>query len=608
MSDIETVAAAALNKTPVLPPAHVGRLQFSLMLPLRIDRDRTRHGAAGEHLKRLLQGSPWLRMTPSSWQKEDAPHATVLGTKQAEQHHYQSLLYFHPFMQRLLYGGEDIVRYVRTDITRMRVGEQVRKEGTVESSVVVAEFSISRCELVFVEPDAGVLIVDARLEKDDDPFATGANAARTDFSMARVQTLLDSVRRVYAPYYCANEVTGGMKGGHCPTWVEFSGPGGVIAKGQYCDFDRSFSALPKSSDEVGLAHPMAEHWQALLHPLVQCPSNDDEARFVQLGDDRAFVHALVAVRNAKEFSAPSSPRRGDMIRLALVDDPGANVLPYSRASLENFEREHCYDRFWFEGKNADSDYSPSRIMMTNYSFIFLGDADEKGFFLNENDGAVATFLHRYRPLVMVAVLQRAMLLNASWRLANLIEMKAGVPQSPAPEVVDLFYRHFLRFTQKMWFFEVTPQEQGQKLFAEMQRHLRSKELYEEVRQELHDMVEHSTLAQSAEQTRVTTTFTKLAGVLGAAGLVVGVLSVVIGILSAVVGVLGLNTRDAWWVHAPSVAISTQAVGDFLVGLPRLYHVAAAASVVGIAALAVLLVWFSFRSGKRSRQVLKGWRA
>ena len=82
---------------------------------------------------------------------------------------------------------------------------------------------------------------------------------------------------------------------------------------------------------MGLKYPMAEHWRFLLLPLVERPLDDESPRFVQLGDDRAFVHALIAVPNVHALA--TTPRgRGDMVRLALLDDSGSNVLPYSAAS------------------------------------------------------------------------------------------------------------------------------------------------------------------------------------------------------------------------------------------------------------------------------------
>ena len=52
------------------------------------------------------------------------------------------------------------------------------------------------------------------------------------------------------------------------------------------------------------------------------------------------------------------------------------------------------------------------------------------------------------------------------------------------------YQHFIEFTHVFWFDEVSPQEQGVEMFAMWQRELRSKTLYDEVRQELKDLVEY----------------------------------------------------------------------------------------------------------------------
>ena len=326
MNDNEPISAsqrdAANSPSPMQPhaAAHVGRLQLSLMLPLRIDANVRRKGAAGTAVRKLLDEHPeWTKQTASTCGSACTDHDGMLGATRQRQHHYQSFVYFHPFMQRLLNDGKNLLRYVRHDVTGMRVG----KYSSAADADVVAEFAVTCCELVFVEPDVCVLMLDLRIVKDGD--------AKEPFSMARVQDLLDSVRRVFPPYFAGSTAA---FGGHCPTKVTLIGTDGkefAGAEGAYTCFDASFAELPVSPQDMGLKYPMAEHWRFLLLPLVERPLDDESPRFVQLGDDRAFVHALIAVPNVHALA--TTPRgRGDMVRLALLDDSGSNVLPYSAAS------------------------------------------------------------------------------------------------------------------------------------------------------------------------------------------------------------------------------------------------------------------------------------
>ena len=180
MNDNEPISAsqrdAANSPSPMQPhaAAHVGRLQLSLMLPLRIDANVRRKGAAGTAVRKLLDEHPeWTKQTASTCGSACTDHDGMLGATRQRQHHYQSFVYFHPFMQRLLNDGKDLLRYVRHDVTGMRVS----KYSSAADADVVAEFAVTCCELVFVEPDVCVLMLDLRIVKDGD--------AKEPFSMAR---------------------------------------------------------------------------------------------------------------------------------------------------------------------------------------------------------------------------------------------------------------------------------------------------------------------------------------------------------------------------------------------------------------------------------------
>jgi hypothetical protein len=89
--------------------------------------------------------------------------------------------------------------------------------------------------------------------------------------------------------------------------------------------------------------------------------------------------------------------------------------------------------------------------------------------------------------------------------------------------IQSFYEHFVEFTHVYWFDEVSPQEQGLELFAMWQTHLRSKELYDEVRQEIRDLVDYATLLGDQKQSENTLRLTRTAGWLGGVGVFAGLM-------------------------------------------------------------------------------------
>lgn len=237
------------------------------------------------------------------------------------------------------------------------------------------------------------------------------------------------------------------------------------------------------------------------------------------GDDRLPSLAFVALDNPRAVSD------GDWVRLAYANAPGTDTLPYSRTFLQDFERRHCYDRFWMSA--ADSTDKPSRILNCGYAFTMVGMHSDNDFFMDAEKGALATFRQIYVRMGLVAHFQKTALLGAMARLSALSwrdsKTDALRPYDEREHQIMSVYQHFIEFTHVFWFDEVSPQEQGVEMFAMWQRELRSKTLYVEVRQELQDLVEYVGAERAKQQQRTAKRFTRTAAWLGGLGVVAGLL-------------------------------------------------------------------------------------
>jgi hypothetical protein len=247
----------------------------------------------------------------------------------------------------------------------------------------------------------------------------------------------------------------------------------------------------------GAQLPWAPHWTWLLQPFsTDVAANRLSA--IQLGDDRCTTLAFVAIDDPRNALS-----RGDMMRLCFADDPGIWTLPYASGFMKDFENRYCYDRFW--GSESEHGDLQSRIMICGYAYTYLGNAKDLGFFMDRAAGAHAIFRHAHVKMALVALFQKTSLLSAAWRLAKLSNFdEAGVPNQPNKQELDLFYRYFTMFSQKYWFDEISPQEQAREIFAKWRKELRIQELYNEVRQELRDIVEHVQTTESVELSRLAT--------------------------------------------------------------------------------------------------------
>jgi Mg2+ and Co2+ transporter CorA len=119
----------------------------------------------------------------------------------------------------------------------------------------------------------------------------------------------------------------------------------------------------------------------------------------------------------------------------------------------------------------------------------IGSARD-GFFVDSQAGLLAHFRRQYFLLGLIAHVHKAALLMLSERLVfALNRLDIGDVES-----IKRFKRRirraletFLRFTHRYWFDEVSTQDQMRDLFRMWRRHLDTERLYDEVREEIHDM-------------------------------------------------------------------------------------------------------------------------
>lgn len=440
-------------------------------LPFRITAEDDQREICLEEIAKTLEGSPW-----TTGAAPDPEAQCDWGRFRC----YQARAYFHPFVRRFLYDTKRVLRYHRSDIKRIEV--VLDSYATKQFS---AELKVQRCELVLFQPDIGALLLEV--------------SPTTVLSLQQAQLLLDAFRRLYPPYIDHIKDLNTWAGGHCPVEVTLldENEQSVGEQGKYRDPSAKFmtrytKVLLADTEGKGTAdrpqYPWAEHWRSLLQPFVCYGEAGPGFQALQLGDDRAPILTWIA------FDDPRAVDRGNWMRLCFADPPGTDQLPYAGGFTADFEERYCYDRFWYEpGESTDA---PSRILNCGYAFCYAGKDNDPDFFTNPNNGAHAIFRHIHVEMGMIAHFQKAALLSAAQRVSELVTRKGNAPRLPDQKQVRKFYDHFVEFTQNFWFDEITPQHQGQELFQQWREHLRIQELYDEVHQELKDLVDYTELRAS----------------------------------------------------------------------------------------------------------------
>ena len=375
--------------------------------------------------------------------------------KPSAESRYAEFVYFHPFIQKFLYGDPfadpakppSIRMLHRTDIRTARV--QLHKDGPF------LNFPVERIQLILFPSDVAILAV----QLNQPTLPPGCHP----FSLADAEDFLDWGRRVYPPFWSKPAEPGKVP--HSMCWCDRAGK----TVGHPSDF------ATINPDNPGI--PVVAHWKSLVQPLT--PSGGG-LNFEQVEDERIPTLAFLAVDHPELVSKP------DMVRLAFLDDRGSpNAYPYSRNFLSNFESEYCYDRFWGSRSTEDGAVrapgeGTTRMFCTDYSFVMLGQS--ASFFTSHLS---VHFEQHYFVLALIAHMQKASLLSFWDRLATVVH--AFEQEQPSANSRHRFFEHLkwllvdiADFTSRFWFTEVSNQLQAQELFDLWSKHLKTRQLFQQV--------------------------------------------------------------------------------------------------------------------------------
>lgn len=410
-----------------LPLIEVEQFREILLWPFRLDipkRDRTEQ--ISDRINReadRLKASGWEEVTKSRLDALSSLGSPQDGAADA----YAEFVYFHPFIQDLLFSDPSPLRLFRlgAGIERMEVSF-----GTGDPLI----FSVERCHL-YLLPPMGVAVL--ALEVSSETLGT----------LDRALTVLDTLRRAYPPYWISEK-----EPGLSPDTVRWLGRGDTeIRPSEPLDRDQAINWV-----RTHHTSPLASHWRALLQPLQFDPQH-----WRQLGDERMPVMAWLKVKHPEAIS------RGDWVRLALLDKPDGHALPYGTVYLTDFEARHCYDAFWDpkEGKTT-------RTLLSGHSFVMVGNDD---FFTTH---ARTHFRRHYFQMGLIAHLQIAALLALSHRLSHASDLS-----DPAAEDI---LKAALDFTHRLWFPDLSNHSQSRELFQRWRSFLGTETLYAQVMREAQD--------------------------------------------------------------------------------------------------------------------------
>ncbi len=449
-----------------------------------------------EYLKALEDQNPWQE---------------VVGAFSGDLHafrerYYKEFVTFLPYVQRFLYGeggGEaGLTGYGGSPIRIFRHADLAEVRLTYQADLAPVTLTVQHADLLFFyDIDIIILVVEI---------------AASDLPLPLVQDILFKFGRAYPAFW---ESDG--RAGQCFQRVEWlSRTGRVLAVSDYENRDKYLASVCQYHTPA-----IATHWEYLLQPLaLHHQATADVLRYRQIEYHRMPLMAYLA------FDEPRTLTRTDFVRLALVTRASeSDTLPYARASLSDFERQFCYDRFW-DPHAAQAGLS-TRYLCCGHAFLVVGKAGQS-FFTDPETGLLGQFRHQYFLMYLIPHFHKAALHLFSERIVTAISQLdifhfASVKQFK--QDIRLTRAAFLRFAHRYWFHEVSNQAQARELFKMLTSHLGTDQLYADVSEAVKEMNEY---LDSDDQRRQANTVMRLT--------VVTTLSVIGAVTT---GFLGMNLFD-----------------------------------------------------------------
>ena len=391
--------------------------------------------------------------------------------------HYKEFVTFLPYVQRFLYGstaGQESAKakaqgsmhvFRRDDVARVRIVFQPGEEPTL--------FEVAHIDLYFFL-DADIATLAFEMYTDNIP-------------LDRAQDTLFRFGRAYPAYWERNG-----HGGNCPYSVEWlSKDGEVLAASDFAARAKYLAFVARYRTPC-----LAHHWDYLLHPLMlEYPGQTGKLRYRLLEYNRMPFMSFFAVDDPTELT------RADFVRIGMVTRPGEpDTMPYSSATLADFERDYCDDRFW--GRSGERFSGDTRIIVTGQTFSIIGRHDDY-FFSGAATGLLGQFRHQYFLLFLIPHLHKAALLMLSDRMVhalNRLNIHDAESVKRFKRIIRQLLEIFLRFTHRYWFHEVSDQPQAKELYRMTSSYLGADRLYDEIRNEIEDMsnyLESDTLRRQA---------------------------------------------------------------------------------------------------------------
>ena len=284
-------------------------------------------------------------------------------------------------------------------------------------------------------------------------------------------------RRIYPQFLSDGFSTEDVKNSFLPEYMEVNGT------------TESFTQI--DFQKIELASFIIE----TLGDIFTTSSDKKDSYFIQpLLDDRMFVLSWYGNNLfSNTLKDEKYIKNDDWYRYIFVDD-GKNI--YSPKMQETLTKKATYDR-WMNNEWGTTLYGMSR-----YSFVVITD---------ESDFAQDVLLKHiqtiYFQIVTLLLVQRGSILRFSDEITAISDINPD--EKNLTTNISNLYKHYLRFKNKLYFKEITPQEQGIELYDKAREIMRIDSDITDLSSEIQSLNNYAFILEEKEEKEQMNKLTKL---------------------------------------------------------------------------------------------------
>ena len=446
---------------------HIFLFPFKINLPEHNGKSKSKYDSSIEKLEEISR----LILSDKKWQYRSFNFPTENGLNKDAVWAYNEEKYFHPYTNAALFNKScetSSFQEKQTPISNY-YDREIREDDKIEFGILdkIYTLNINHLSLRIFETGIGILTI------------TLYNLDEQQSALSDILLINDFGRRIYPQFLGETDGITATKNNFLPQYIKM-----------YMGEEEIYESFNEKDYLNKLENNYAEYIKQLIHPLKDITPVMDDRMFVMCwyGNTPIMNNLKRWRKNQNGFNYEQNT---DWYKYVFVDGKYPGV--YNKQLMKKLIQESTYARFVEMG---------TLYGVTRYSFMCLTDDDWYGYNIVRNHMQKV-----YYQMIVLILAQRASLLKFNFEMERIAGLADEIYRSKKVRSkdnivrkIEVLNKDIILFLNRMWFLEITPQEQGIELYNLLQSKIGINEQIEELRteiKELYDFIELKVEQRSA---------------------------------------------------------------------------------------------------------------